>query len=74
VKLRLQRGEQLDAQRERWGTTRTVRERFADKASAAAGVRDKLRYNTDEVGVGLREGRKVVCLKDMKLFRIKIGK
>jgi hypothetical protein len=37
-------------------------------------VRDELRCNRDEVGVGLREGGKVVCLKDMKLFRIKIGK
>jgi hypothetical protein len=43
LQLALQMGEQLEAQQERWGTMRTVRERFADKASAVAGVRDELR-------------------------------
>jgi hypothetical protein len=43
LQLALQMGETLEAQQERWGTTGTVRERFADKASAVAGVRDELR-------------------------------
>jgi hypothetical protein len=64
----------LEARQERWGTTGIARDWFAEEAGIVGGVRGVLRYNSDEAGVGLREARKVVCLKDMKLFRIKIGK
>jgi hypothetical protein len=49
-------GDELETQRERWGTTGIVREWFADEASAVTGVRDDLRYNADEVGFGRGEG------------------
>jgi hypothetical protein len=74
LQLALQVTRQLEAQRERWGTRGTVREWFADKERSVSGVRDELLDNGDECGVGLREAGKVVCLKDMKLFRIRIGK
>jgi hypothetical protein len=37
-------------------------------------VREGQRYDADEVVVGLRAGGKVMCLKNMRLFRITIGK
>jgi hypothetical protein len=50
------------------GTTGTVRVLFADKASAAARIRDELRHKTDEVG--LQEGGKLGAVNDIRLFRI----
>jgi hypothetical protein len=48
--LGLQGGEQLEAQRERWESTGTLREWSGDGAIAESGVRDELRHDADEVG------------------------
>jgi hypothetical protein len=50
----LQIAEQLEARRERWETTETVREWFAGKESTVSGVRDELLCNAHEFGVGRR--------------------
>jgi hypothetical protein len=45
-----------------------------DEGSAMSGVREDLRYNADEVGVGLPTGGRIACLMEMKPFRIRIGR
>jgi hypothetical protein len=52
----------------------TGQEWFAGQGSAVSGVREELRYDANEVVVGLLAGGRVMCMKGVRLFRITIGK
>jgi hypothetical protein len=57
-----------------WRFSRIAYEWFAEGALAVAGVGVRCRVTRKRSSSGLREGRKVVCLKVMSLFRGEIGK
>jgi hypothetical protein len=68
--LVLRVGEELEADREKWGKVIVIQEWFRHYSPTIQDVPEVLRLNGDEVGVVIQDRGKLVCLPGCRIFRL----